>query len=248
MKNNEKDPKVKNCINIKSSWRFGGIMFEAILLSLKITGISTVITSILGIITAYKFNKYNFKGKSVVETLFLMPMALPPTVVGYLIILVIGKRGFLGKSLYKYFDINILFTWQAACIAAVIVSFPLVYQNAKAAFKYVDEDIKDAARVDGASELKLFLFITLPIALNGLIGGIILAFIRALGEFGATLIVAGNIPGKTQTIPLLIYFSIGSGDSGTANILVVLIIIISMSLVLITNKLLKKNEGTLERN
>lgn len=223
-------------------------MFEAILLSLKITGISTIITSILGIITAYKFNKYNFKGKSVVETFFLMPMALPPTVVGYLIILVIGKRGFLGKLLYKYFDVNILFTWQAACIAAVIVSFPLVYQNAKAAFKYVDEDIKDAARVDGACELKMFLFITLPIALNGLIGGVILAFIRALGEFGATLIVAGNIPGKTQTIPLLIYFSIGSGDNRTANILVILIIVISMSLVLITNKLLKKNEITSERN
>ena len=222
-------------------------MIDAILLSLKITSLATLITSILGVLTAYKLNKYEFKGKSFLETVFLMPMALPPTVVGYLIMIIIGKRGFLGQILYKYFDINILFTWEAACIAAIIVSFPLVYQNAKAAFKYIDEDIKDAARVDGASERKIFLFISLPIALNGIIGGIILAFVRALGEFGATLIVAGNIPGKTQTIPLLIYFSIGNGDTRTANILVILIIIISMTLVLITNRLLRKSERPLEK-
>ena len=217
-------------------------MYEAILLSLKITGISTLITSFLGIITAYIFNKHDFRGKSILETLFLMPIALPPTVVGYLIMLGIGRKSVFGQFLYKNFGINILFTWQAACIAAIVVSFPLIYQNAKNAFKYVDEDVKDAARVDGACELKLFWFIIIPIALNGIIGGVILAFVRALGEFGATLIVAGNIPGQTQTIPLLIYFSIGSGDNKTANMLVILIMIISMSLVLVTNKLLKRDE------
>ena len=217
-------------------------MYEAILLSLKITGISTLITGITGILTAYIFTKYNFKFKNILETVILMPMALPPTVVGYLIILIIGKRGFLGQFLYKYFGINILFTWQAACIAAIIVSFPLIFENAKTAFNYVDRDIKDAARVDGANEFQLFFFVILPVAMNGIIAGVILAFVRALGEFGATLIVAGNIPGETQTMSLLIYFSIGSGDYKTANILVLLIIIISMILVLITNKLLKKTK------
>ncbi len=217
-------------------------MYEAILLSLKITGISTLITGITGILTAYIFTKYNFKFKNILETIILMPMALPPTVVGYLIILIIGKRGFLGQFLYKYFGVNILFTWQAACIAAIIVSFPLIFENAKTAFNYVDRDIKDAARVDGANEFQLFFFVILPVAMNGIIAGLILAFVRALGEFGATLIVAGNIPGETQTMSLLIYFSIGSGDYKTANILVLLIIIISMILVLITNKLLKKTK------
>lgn len=217
-------------------------MYEAIFLSLKVTGISTVITSFLGIITAYMFSKHDFRGKSIIETIFLMPIALPPTVVGYLIMLGIGRKSMFGQFLYKNFGINILFTWQAACIAAIVVSFPLIYQNAKNAFTYVGEDVKDAARVDGACELKLFWFIIIPIAVNGIIGGIILAFVRALGEFGATLIVAGNIPGQTQTIPLLIYFSIGSGDNRTANILVIFIMIVSMSLVLITNKLLKRNQ------
>lgn len=217
-------------------------MYEAILLSLKITGISTLITGIAGILTAYVFTKYNFKFKNILETLILMPMALPPTVVGYLIILIIGKRGFLGQFLYEFLGINILFTWQAACIAAIIVSFPLIFENAKTAFNYVDRDIKDAARVDGANEFQLFFFVILPVAMNGIIAGVILAFVRALGEFGATLIVAGNIPGETQTMSLLIYFSIGSGDYKTANILVLLIIIISMILVLITNKLLKKTK------
>ncbi len=217
-------------------------MYEAILLSLKITGISTLITGISGILTAYIFTKYNFKFKNILETVILMPMALPPTVVGYLIILIIGKRGFLGQFLYKFFGVNILFTWQAACIAAIIVSFPLIFENAKTAFNYVDRDIKDAARVDGANEFQLFFFVILPVAMNGIIAGVILAFVRALGEFGATLIVAGNIPGETQTMSLLIYFSIGSGDYKTANILVLLIIIISMILVLITNKLLKKTK------
>ena len=220
-------------------------MYEAILLSLKITGIATLITSITGIITAYIFTKYNFRAKNILETVILMPMALPPTVVGYIILLVIGKRGLIGSFLYKYFEINILFTWQAACIAAMIVSFPLVFQNAKTAFNYVGSSIKDAARVDGANEFQLFFFIILPVAMNGILGGILLAFVRALGEFGATLIVAGNIPGKTQTMSLLIYFSIGSGDTRTANILVLLIIVISMSLVLLTNRLL--NKGNVHR-
>ena len=110
-------------------------MYEAILLSLKITGISTLITSFLGIITAYIFNKHDFRGKSILETLFLMPIALPPTVVGYLIMLGIGRKSVFGQFLYKNFGINILFTWQAACIAAIVVSFPLIYQNAKKCFQ-----------------------------------------------------------------------------------------------------------------
>ncbi len=217
-------------------------MQEAVYLSLKITVISVLITAVIGTVTAHIFIKYDFKFKDIIETLIVLPMSLPPSVIGYLLLITIGKRGIIGKYLYEWFGWNFIFTWKAACFAAVVVTLPLMYQNAKLGFKNIDNEVKEAAKVEGATSSQIFRHITLPLASGGLLAGILLSFIRALGEFGATLIVAGNIPGQTQTIPLLIYFSIESGDYRTANILIICIVAFCFMLVTFVNKLISREE------
>jgi molybdate transport system permease protein len=150
-------------------------------------------------------------------------MVLPPTVLGYGLLILLGKRGLLGRFLLENFNLQIIFTWWAAVFAAAVVSFPLMYQSAKAAFASVDVSLEQAARTLGSSESRVFMRITLPLAYPGLISGLVLAFTRALGEFGATLMVAGNIPGKTQTIPMAIYFAVETGDNILARNLVLVI-------------------------
>ena len=161
---------------------------------------------------AYVFHKNNFKFKNIIETLIVLPMSLPPTVIGYILLILIGRRGLIGKYFYEWFGWNIVFSWKAACLVAVVVTVPLMYQNAKIGFDNVQKEIKEAAKVDGAESFQIFRYIIFPMASKGILAGILLSCIRAMGEFGATLIVAGNIPGQTQTIPLLIYFSIENGE------------------------------------
>ncbi len=153
-----------------------------------------------------------FKGKALVETVFLLPLVLPPSVVGFLLIVIFGRNSLIGQLIEKLFEQPVMFTWWAAVIAAAVVAFPLMYQSSKAGFEAVDKDIEGAARVDGANEWKVFTIISIPLALKAIISGAILSFARALGEFGATLMFAGNIPGKTQTIPTAIYVAIDSGN------------------------------------
>ena len=167
-------------------------------------------------------------------------MSLPPTVIGYILLVLIGRRGLIGKYFYEWFGWNIVFSWKAACLVAVVVTIPLMYQNAKLGFDNVQKEIKEAAKVDGAESFQIFRYIIFPMASKGILAGILLSCIRAMGEFGATLIVAGNIPGQTQTIPLLIYFSIESGEIKKANILIIIIIIFSFILVMIINRLIEK--------
>lgn len=217
-------------------------MLNAILLSLKISVISVLITFIVGTGLAYIFTKYNFKLKNIVETIIILPMSLPPTVVGYILLILIGRRGIIGKYFYEWFNWNIIFNWKAACLASIIVTVPLMYQNAKLGFKNISLDVKEAAKVEGATSFQIFRYITFPLAFNGILIGILLSFIRSIGEFGATLIVAGNITGKTQTIPLLIYFSIESGEIEIAQILTLIMVIFSFIIVTIINKLIQKEE------
>ena len=187
-------------------------MIEAILLSLKVTLIAVFVTFFIGTALAYIFHKKNFKFKDIIETLIVLPMSLPPTVIGYILLVLIGRRGLIGKYFYEWFGWNIVFSWKAACLVAVVVTIPLMYQNAKLGFDNVQKEIKEAAKVDGAESFQIFRYIIFPMASKGILAGILLSCIRAMGEFGATLIVAGNIPGQTQTIPLLIYFSIENGE------------------------------------
>ena len=167
-------------------------------------------------------------------------MVLPPTVVGYALLVLIGKRGILGKLLYDAFGISLIFNWTAACIASAVVSLPLMYQSCKAAFVNIDHIYENAARSLGADEKRVFWRISLPLAFPGIIGGTVLAFARALGEFGATLMVAGNIPGKTETIPLAIYFAVESGDLNTANTLMFVVVVFSFILIYGLNGWLRK--------
>lgn len=215
-------------------------MIEAILLSLKVTAIAVFITFFIGTALAYIFHKNSFKFKDIIETLIVLPMSLPPTVIGYILLILVGKRGLIGRYFYEWFGWNIVFNWKAACLVAVVVTIPLMYQNAKLGFDNVRKEIKEAAKVDGAESFQIFRYITFPMASKGILAGILLSCIRAIGEFGATLIVAGNIPGQTQTIPLLIYFSIESGEIRKANILIIIIVIFSFILVMIINRLIEK--------
>lgn len=206
-------------------------MLEPVLISLKTAFISTIFTLIIGIALAWIFARYEFVFKDLLEGLIILPMVLPPSVTGYGLLLVLGKNGFIGKFLYEMFGINIIFTWKAACISAIVVSMPLMYQSCKAAFLNIDGIFEKAAQTLGASQKRIFFRIALPLASHGIISGIVLSFARALGEFGATLMIAGNIPGKTQTIPIAIYFAVDSGDTRTANILVGLVVVFSFSVI-----------------
>ena len=152
---------------------------------------------------------------SIVETISIVPLVLPPTVVGFILLMLCGKNGWLGQIISQW-NLRLVFTWYAAVLAAVVIAFPLIYRSALGAFGQIDRLLLDAARVEGASEAEVFWYIALPLAMPGIISGAILAFARALGEFGATLMLAGNIPGETQTIPMAIYFAVEAGSTEEA--------------------------------
>ncbi|KLT16680.1 molybdate ABC transporter permease subunit [Neobacillus vireti] len=186
--------------------------WDPVKLSLEIAVVSGCIVLVMGLLLGKWMAKARFKGKAVIETVFLLPLVLPPTVVGFLLLVIFGKKSPIGQFIESIFQQPIIFTWWAAVLAAVVVAFPLMYQSAKTGFEEVDGDVEDAARVDGANKFQLFLFVSVPLALKSIISGGILSFARALGEFGATLMFAGNIPGKTQTTPTAIYVAIDSGN------------------------------------
>ncbi|KFI34382.1 ABC transporter permease, partial [Peptococcaceae bacterium SCADC1_2_3] len=196
-------------------------------LSLRVAVLATALAFIFGIMLAWLFSRKSFWGKEIIETVLIIPLVLPPTVIGFGLLLIIGKHGPLGIFSEVLFQRQIIFTWGAAVIAAAVVAFPLVYQNAKAAFESVDANQERAARTLGAKETEVFFTITLPLSWPGMAVGLILAFARPLGEFGATLIVVGNIPGKTQTIPMALYFAVEEGDNKTALLLTLIVLIIS---------------------
>jgi molybdate transport system permease protein len=181
-------------------------------LSVTVAAISLAIVFAAGIIIARWLASKKFKGKPLIETILLLPLVLPPSVVGFLLIMLFGKQSPVGIAIESLLGEPVIFTWWSAVIASSVVAFPLMYQSAKTGFETVEKEIEDASRVDGASEVKVFLFIALPLSAKALAAGAILSFARALGEFGATLMFAGNIPGKTQTIPTAIYFAIDSGN------------------------------------
>ncbi|MCZ8540019.1 molybdate ABC transporter permease subunit [Psychrobacillus sp. FSL K6-2365] len=210
--------------------------FNPIWLSLKITVIASVIVIISGILVGRLLARNSFKGKSIVETLLLLPLVLSPTVVGFLLIVIFGRNSIFGQVIERLFNQPIIFTWWAAVIASVVVAFPLMYQSAKSGFQAIDTNIEEAARVDGASEWKILYYLSIPLASKSLMSGAILSFARALGEFGATLMFAGNIPGQTQTLPTAIYTAIDSGNMELAWLWVTSIIFISFIMLMIIQR------------
>lgn len=205
-----------------------------LLLSLKVAGISVVFVFIFGVFLAHLFTRREFFGKSMLESLLLLPLVLPPTVVGFGLLALLGKNGIIGQWLLKY-DIQVIFNWKGAVIASIIVSFPLMYQSATAAFKTIDEKLEKAALTMGASKWRMFFTITFPLAWPGLLSGFVLSFARALGEFGATLMLAGYIPGKTDTIPLVIYFAVENGEMEKATFWVMIIVVLGFSTIMWLN-------------
>ncbi|AIM15290.1 molybdenum ABC transporter permease [Bacillus sp. X1(2014)] len=205
-----------------------------IILSLKVASISSGISLLFGVILGRIMANKNFKGKMLLETLLLMPIVLPPTVIGFLLIFFFGRNSPIGSFVENFFETSIIFTPLAAVIASTVVAFPLMYQTVKTGFQSVNKDIEEAARVDGATELNVFLHVTLPLSFKSIITGLILSFARALGEFGATLMFAGNIPGKTQTAPTAIYIAMETGNLKLAWLLVGAMVFISFLMLFTT--------------
>lgn len=192
--------------------------WQPFLLSLQVTAAATVAILIIGLALALLLARVSFRGKLILETVIYLPLVLPPTVVGYYLLFVLGRGSFLVEQL----KIDLLFTWQAAAFASMVVGLPLMVQTARAAFEDVEPEVEGAARVDGAAEWQVWCYVTLPLARRGILAGLILSSARALGEFGATLMVAGNIPGRTQTLPLAIYDAVQARRYDDANLMVLL--------------------------
>ncbi|SFE36132.1 molybdate ABC transporter permease subunit [Alteribacillus iranensis] len=207
-------------------------LWEPIRLSLQTAVAALLIVFVAGTAAGWCMSRYTFRGKLIIETIFLLPTVLPPTVVGFLLITIFGTYGVVGNFLYSLFDLSLMFTWTAAVITAVIVAFPFMYQSVKVGLDSVDRDIENAARVDGASEWEVFLFISLPLSLKSIISGLVLSFSRALGEFGATFMFAGNIPGRTQTAPIAIFTAMEAGNMTLAWTLVIILVVLSFAMLL----------------
>jgi molybdate transport system permease protein len=200
---------------------------SALWLSLKVSMVATALVALVGTPIAYLLARRRFWGHAVVDTLVTLPLILPPTVTGYYLIVLLGRRGILGAPLYDATGFTVAFTWYAAAIAATVMALPLLVRTAAAAIASVDRELEKAAFTLGRSEWRTALEVTLPLARNGILAGLVLAFARALGEFGATLMLAGNIPGKTATMPLAIYTAVQTGESDQALVLVGLLTALS---------------------
>ena len=208
--------------------------FSPLWISLKTAFLATIITSIIGIFISYKMANYKGSGRGFIDGIFTLPLILPPTVIGFFLLLLCGKNGLVGKF-FMNFNKNIIFSWSATVIAATVVAFPMMYRTCRSAFEQIDKNMISAARTLGLSETKIFLKIVIPLAWPGIIGGLVLSFARALGEFGATLMIAGNIPGRTQTMPVAIFFAVESGDMNKAMLWVLIIISISFIMIFLLN-------------
>lgn len=208
--------------------------FSPLWISLKTAFLATIITSIIGIFISYEMANYKGRGRGLIDGVFTLPLILPPTVIGFFLLLICGKNGFVGK-IFMSFNKNIIFSWSATVIAATVVAFPMMYRTCRSAFEQIDKNMISVARTLGLSETKIFFKIAIPLAWPGIIGGLVLSFARALGEFGATLMIAGNIPGKTQTMPVAIFFAVEGGDMNKAMLWVLIIVAISFIMIFLLN-------------
>lgn len=211
--------------------------WTALALTLKVAGWATALDLVAGVALGWAMARRRFPGRDVLDAAFTLPMVMPPTVLGYYLLVLIGSQGPLGGWLKAQFGIQLIFTWQAAVIAAAVVAFPLVYKAARAAFETVDPQLEQAARVLGVGEAGVFCRVSLPLAWRGILAGLLLAFARATGEFGATLMVAGSIPGKTQTLSIAVYEAVQAGQDATANFLVLVTSVTCMAVLLATGRL-----------
>lgn len=210
---------------------------SALELSVRVAIAATVLNALIGIPLAYLLARRVFRGRALVDLLVTLPLVLPPTVTGYYLIVLLGRRGWLGGPVYALTGWSVAFTWYAAVIAATVMALPLLVRTARAAIESVDRELEKAAYTLGRSEWRTALEVTLPLARNGIIAGLVLAFARALGEFGATLMLAGNIPGKTTTVPLAIYTAVQTGEMNEAALLVLALTVLSCLVLVLAGRL-----------
>ncbi|MGC4242612.1 MAG: molybdate ABC transporter permease subunit [Herbaspirillum sp.] len=212
-------------------------VWTPLLLSLKVAGLATLLNLVLGVAAAWGLSRWRSPLRDFIDSILTLPLVLPPTVLGYYLLVLFGRRGTFGAWL-ESLGIQLVFTWQGAVLASTVVAFPLVLKAARAAFESVDHQLEDAARVLGVSETGVFFRVSLPLATRGITAGVLLAFARALGEFGATLMVAGNLPGRTQTLSVAIYEAVQAGDDGAATFLVVVTSITCIVLLMVAGRLM----------
>ncbi len=205
-------------------------------LTIKVSLTATLLTVLVGTLTAFLLARKKFFGKTLLDALIMQPLVIPPTVLGYYLLVLLGSSGPIGRFMEDHLGITLVFTWKGAVVAAFISSFPLFVKPARTAFESVGPDLENAARLLGKTEWQVFRTVTLPLAWRGLLAWTVMAFARATGEFGATLMVAGNIPGLTQTMPIAIYDAVQSGDTASANLMVIVITLFSISVLYLVNR------------
>jgi molybdate transport system permease protein len=206
-------------------------------LSLRVAALSTLAAFVIGIAIAYFLANYRFRGRELVDAAVTLPVVLPPTVLGYYLLVLLGRETALGGAYEWIFGTPLVFTWQAAVVAAFFHSAPLLIKSARAALESVDHTYERAARSLGASEFRLFLIVTMPLAWRSILAASALCFARAMGDFGATLMIAGNIPGRTQTVAIAIYDAVEAGNGQTARILVLVVSVLVMVVLSVANSL-----------
>ena len=220
--------------------------WQAVFLSLKVSSLSVVCSLPLGILMAWILVRCRFPGKSLLDSIIHLPLVLPPVVIGYLLLVVMGRRGVVGQWLYDWFGFSFSFSWHGAVLASAVVAFPLMVRAIRQSLEAVDTQLELAARTLGASPWRVFFTITLPLSVPGVIVGVVLAFARSLGEFGATITFVSNIPGETRTIPLAMYTLIETpGAESAAARLCVLAILLSLAALLISDWLAKRSRTRL---
>lgn len=207
-----------------------------LLLSLKVAAVATLLALVLGTALGWLFARVQFPGSSVLEAALMLPLVLPPTVIGYGILVALGRRSAVGAWLREHFDYTIIFSWHGAAVASALVALPLVLKSASAAFAGVDRTMEAAARTLRQSPWSVFVRVTLPLAWPGILAGTLLAYARAMGEFGASLMVAGSIPHQTQTLSMAIYDAVQAGQSDAALVLVVVTSVISIAVLVASNR------------
>ena len=211
-------------------------LVSSLLLSGEIAITATLLTCVIGVPLAFGLARWRFPGKSLVEAVIMLPLVLPPTVIGYGILVAMGRRGPIGAWLREHFDYTVIFSWHGAVLASAVVALPLVLKSAGAAFAGVDRSVEAAARTLRQSPWSVFVRVTLPLAWPGILAGTLLAFARAMGEFGASLMVAGSIPQQTQTLSMAIYDAVQAGRNDTALVLVVVTSLLSIAVLVASNR------------
>jgi molybdate transport system permease protein len=209
-------------------------------LSLRVASLATIIAMAIGLLLAYVLANRNFRGKEALDAAVTLPLVLPPTVLGYYLLVVLGRESAIGRLYEWVFGSPLVFTWQAAVVAALIHSTPLLAKSARAALESVDRSYQRAARTLGASEWRVFWRVTLPLARRSVLAAAVLGFARSLGDFGITIMIAGNIPGRTQTMSVAIYDAVEAGNGALARILVLIISAVALVILFLANRLAPK--------